>query len=69
MAGKIDVAVVGPGKMGAAHVKAAVDSPHINKIYGYEPEKNRPDNPALLAEYDHPHFCIMAMYDIEESTD
>ena len=34
---KIDVAVVGLGGMGGPHVGAAKSSPHVNKIYGWEP--------------------------------
>lgn len=41
MSGRIDIAVLGLGKMGATHVKAAKDSPHVNRIYGYEPDKTR----------------------------
>lgn len=35
---KIDAAVLGLGYMGSTHVKAAKDSPYINKVYGYEPD-------------------------------
>ncbi len=41
MIGKIDAAVVGLGKMGGMHVKAAKDSPHVDRVYGYEPDKAR----------------------------
>ncbi len=41
MDGKIDAAVLGLGKMGGAHVKAAKDSPHVDRIYGYEPGEAR----------------------------
>jgi predicted dehydrogenase len=34
---KIDVAVLGLGEMGATHVKAAKDSPLIQRVLGYEP--------------------------------
>ncbi len=40
MTDRIDVAVLGLGKMGGTHVKAAKDSPYVNRVYGYEPEKN-----------------------------
>jgi predicted dehydrogenase len=38
---KIDVAILGLGGMGQTHVKAAKDSPYVNKIYGYEPKLDR----------------------------
>ena len=38
MKGKMDVAVLGIGKMGATHVKSAKASPYVNQIYGYEPD-------------------------------
>ena len=34
---KIDVAVLGIGRMGETHAIAAKKSPFVNKIYGYEP--------------------------------
>jgi len=37
---KIDAAVLGLGYMGSTHVKAAQDSPYINKVYGYEPDSD-----------------------------
>lgn len=36
---KIDAAVFGLGYMGSTHVRAAKDSPYINRIYGYEPDE------------------------------
>lgn len=41
MENKIDVAVLGIGRMGETHVGAAKESPYINKIYGYEPDAER----------------------------
>ena len=38
---KFDVAVLGLGGMGKTHVGAAKSSPHVNKIYGYEPDPER----------------------------
>lgn len=38
---KIDVAVLGLGQMGGTHVKAAQESPYVEKIYGYEPTLER----------------------------
>lgn len=38
---KINVAVLGLGEMGATHVKAAKESPFVDKIIGYEPDKQR----------------------------
>ena len=43
---KIDVAVLGIGKMGETHAKAAKESPYVNKIYGYEPDPERCKNRA-----------------------
>ncbi|MCF6174884.1 MAG: Gfo/Idh/MocA family oxidoreductase [Victivallaceae bacterium] len=41
MKNKIDVAVLGIGRMGITHVEAAKASPYVNKIYGYEPDAER----------------------------
>lgn len=38
---QIDIAVLGMGKMGETHVRAAQASPYVHKIYGYEPDKER----------------------------
>jgi predicted dehydrogenase len=38
---EIDVAVLGLGSMGGTHVGAAKASPHVRKIYGYEPDPER----------------------------
>lgn len=38
---KFDAAVLGLGGMGGTHVGAAKASPHVNKIYGYEPDPER----------------------------
>lgn len=38
---KIDIAVLGLGAMGATQVKAAKDSPFVERIYGYEPDEKR----------------------------
>ncbi len=38
---KINVAVLGLGGMGGTHVKAAQESPYVNKVYGYEPAPER----------------------------
>ena len=38
---KFDAAVLGLGGMGGTHVEAAKASPHVNKIYGYEPDPER----------------------------
>jgi len=38
---KINVAVLGLGSMGATHVRAAKESPFIEKITGYEPDAAR----------------------------
>jgi len=38
---KIDVAILGLGNMGSTHVKAAKQSPYVDKIYGYEPDAQR----------------------------
>ena len=38
---KIDVAVLGIGKMGETHAKAAKESAYVNQIYGYEPDPER----------------------------
>lgn len=35
---KMDVAVLGIGKMGATHVESMKASPYVNQIYGYEPD-------------------------------
>lgn len=35
---KINAAILGLGGMGATHVTAAVKSPYVDKIYGYEPD-------------------------------
>jgi predicted dehydrogenase len=35
---KIDIAVLGMGKMGLTHVKAALASPFVRKVYGYDPD-------------------------------
>ncbi len=41
MQNTIGAAVLGLGKMGATHVKAALESPYIDKLIGYEPESER----------------------------
>lgn len=41
MGAKFDVAVLGLGGMGGTHVNAAKASPHVAKIYGYEPDAAR----------------------------
>jgi predicted dehydrogenase len=38
---KIDVAVIGLGRMGETHVEAAKESPYVGTIYGYEPATER----------------------------
>lgn len=38
MTDKIKVAVLGLGGMGKTHVEAALESPYINGVYGYEPD-------------------------------
>ena len=38
---KINAAVLGVGKMGETHVKAAQDSPFVDKVYGFEPDPDR----------------------------
>ena len=38
---QFDVAVLGLGGMGGTHVGAAKASPHVRKIYGYEPDPAR----------------------------
>lgn len=38
---KINVAVLGLGEMGETHVKAAQESPYVDKIIGYEPDVDR----------------------------
>ncbi len=38
---KFDVAVIGLGGMGGTHVGAAKASPHVGKIYGFEPDPSR----------------------------
>ena len=43
MAGKIGVAVLGLGKMGDTHVKAAKASPWVDQVIGFEPEAARAD--------------------------
>ena len=49
---KIDIAVLGLGKMGATHVGAAKASPHVNKIYGYEPDAERAEERGKELEID-----------------
>ena len=39
--GKINVAVLGLGGMGETHVGAAKESPYADKVYGYEPDRER----------------------------
>ena len=41
MKNRIDVAILGLGGMGGTHVEAAKISPYVNKIYGYEPNRER----------------------------
>ncbi len=41
MSEQINVAVLGLGNMGATHVKAAVESPWVSNIIGYEPDEKR----------------------------
>jgi len=38
---KINVAILGLGRNGAGHLRAIRNSPHVGKIYGYEPEPER----------------------------
>ncbi len=37
----IEVAVLGLGEMGQTHVEAALASPFVSRVYGYEPEPQR----------------------------
>jgi len=37
----MNVAVLGLGTMGGEHVKAAKESPHVERVYGYEPDPER----------------------------
>ena len=36
---KINVAVLGLGGMGKTHVEAALESPYVDKVYGFEPDE------------------------------
>ena len=47
---KFDVAVLGLGGMGKTHVGAAKSSPHVNRIYGYEPDQARREERAKELE-------------------
>jgi len=38
---KINVAVLGLGGMGGSHAEAVKESPHVDKVFGYEPEEGR----------------------------
>ena len=38
---KMNAAVLGIGQMGATHVQAALESPYIDKVYGFEPDPER----------------------------
>jgi predicted dehydrogenase len=40
---KINVAVLGIGQMGGTHVKGAKSSPYVEKVVGYEPQKEKAD--------------------------
>ena len=37
----MNAAVIGVGQMGGTHVEAALESPFIDKVYGYEPDPER----------------------------
>jgi predicted dehydrogenase len=38
---KMNAAVLGVGTMGGTHVEAALESPYIDKVYGFEPDPER----------------------------
>ncbi|MHC4873688.1 MAG: Gfo/Idh/MocA family protein [Planctomycetota bacterium] len=38
---KFDAAIFGLGRMGHTHIRAAVESPHIEKIYGFDPAEEQ----------------------------
>lgn len=38
---KIDIAIIGLGCMGETHAEAAKESPHVGKIFGFEPQTDR----------------------------
>ncbi len=56
MSNKIAAAILGLGRMGGCHVKAAKDSPFVDRVVGYEPDAETADTRAKR-------------FDIETTTD